>query len=61
MYILVEAKDKRILFESIESMNEHLKLNNLYPEVSNITEIDRDTFNEILRETAMKTQSKRKG
>lgn len=51
IYLLVETKSKKLLFESIEEMNEHLIINNLYKEVLNIKEIDQHTYNEILRET----------
>lgn len=58
MYLLVETKSKKLLFESIEEMNEHLKTNNLYKEVLNIEEIDKQAYNKTLKEIAKSIKKK---
>ena len=59
MYILVKTENKEYLFESIEEMDEGMRLNNLYPKVKSISEIDREQFNRILRETASGLRDKK--
>lgn len=52
MYLVVElVEGKKRLYESIESMNEDFKLNNLYSRIENIREIDKNEYNEIQRKT----------
>ena len=50
MYILVETEVKKMLFESIDEMDESLRLNNLYPKVKAIKEVDKETFHKVMRE-----------
>jgi len=59
VYILVKTENKEYLFESIEEMDEGMRLNNLYPKVKSISEIDREQFNRILRETASGLRDKK--
>lgn len=52
MYIQVKTEDRIYLYESLSEMDESLRLNNLYPKVLSISEIDREKFNDILRDIA---------
>jgi hypothetical protein len=60
MYIVVETEDKKLLFESIREMDDELSLNSLYPKVKTIREVEREEFNQTLREVAKGLQEKRK-